>query len=774
MRSVFLVVASAAVALAGDPAVEFDSSIKPVLLQNCAACHNPAAAKGPAPFLKATHVSDMDKARGLWRNVSTQLRNRTMPPRDSKLAEEDRLRIASWIDGRLKATACNAGDFAGPAVSRRLNRREYHNTVRDLLGVDYEVTAMLPADGTGGAGFDTNGETLYIPPLLLERYMEAAQVLLDRVIVTPITNRTFSIAANPSVSLPVYLEGAYTITVAFESPTETQVQLGFKIDGAEVGAVGNYRRGINNAKPRPGPAILRLQLNLTRGTHTIGVAPVAAGEGIRFLTLNVTQRPEPPSPEKRASHYRLFGLEPGDVPAQPRKTAQEMLEGFLPRAFRRPVTRAEVDRFLTIYDRAAERGDPFEERMKLVLKSVLVWPDFLFRMESKHAEPGIHPLTQHELATRLSYFLWATAPDEKLMRLAEDQRLQDPATLTAQVDRMLDNPRSRKFISSFIGQWLGTQDIGGRVVPLLTELQSYYTPETSADLRAQPVLLMDRIISENRSLLELLTADYTHLTARLAKFYQLEQSFPDLSDSEFRVVKWPDDRRAGLLGLGGVLAMTSRYKETSPVLRGAWALDTLLGTPVPPPPPDVPELKSDGPAKQMTMRDKLAVHRANPTCAACHRLMDPIGFGLENFDWMGRWRDRGENGAPVDASGELPSGEKFNSPQELRAALIGRKSEFVSNLTARMLGYALGRSLQDGDDCTVQRIVSKLEGDGYRARTLLREIVLSLPFRNTQGGAITAEPVMSKRMLSITELNARKQDDASHNNLVKDVKLPQK
>ncbi|HWB98311.1 MAG TPA: DUF1592 domain-containing protein [Bryobacteraceae bacterium] len=750
-----------------DPAREFTTTIRPVLAQNCGACHNPAAPKGPAPFLKAETIAGLDQNRGLWHRVSAQLRNRTMPPRDSKLAEADRIRIASWIDGRLRATACTVGDYAGPAITRRLNRREYHNTIRDLFGIDYEVTAILPADGTGGAGFDTNGETLYIPPLLMERYMEAAQQILDRTIVTPPLNAVFDLSA--PVSLPIYVDSAYDVVVAYESPAEDAVRLVLKVDGADVGGLNNVRRRINHAKPVPGPAIARLQINLGRGTHVLTVVPVAAGDGLKLAKLTITQKADPPTPELRASHYRLFGLQPGEQPGQPRKAARQLLAAFLPKAFRRPVEPAEIDRFLALYDRAAERGDPYEECVKLTLRAVLVWPDFLFRIEQKHPEPGIAPISSYELATRLSYFLWATAPDDQLLRLAEAGRLEDPKVLVAQVDRMLDDSRSREFLNSFIGQWLGTQDIGGRVVPLLTELQSYYTPQTAADLRAQPVLLMDRLIGENRSLLELLNGDYTYLTERLAKFYELEDQVKGLSNTRFTLVKWPDDRRAGLLGLGGVLAMTSRYKETSPVLRGAWVLDTLLGTPVPPPPPNVPELKNDAVAQKMTMRQKLAAHRANPACASCHRLMDPIGFGLENFDWMGRWRDKEENGAPVDASGELPSGAKFRGPQELRAALLEDKSQFVRNLTARMLGYALGRSLQDGDDCTVQRIVGKLEQDGYRARTLIHQIVLSIPFRNTQGGAVRTEPVLTKRTLDISSLNARKQDAASHNNLVKDL-----
>ena len=428
-----------------------------------------------------------------------------------------------------------------------------------------------------------------------------------------------------------------------------------------------------------------------------------------------------------------------------------------------------------MYDRAAERGDPYEERIKLMLKAVLVWPEFLFRIEQKHTEPGIYPLSQYELATRLSYFLWSTMPDEPLIRLAEQGRLQDPKVLMAQVDRMLDDSRSRTFFNSFVGQWLGTQDIGGRVAPLLTEIQSYYTPDVAADLRAQPVLLFDRILGEDRSLLELLNANYTHLTARLAKFYQIEDQVKVPDDNEFHLMEWPDNRRAGIIGLGGVLAMTSRYRETSPVLRGAWALETLLGTPVPPPPPDVPPLSaSAGDGVKLHIREQLQRHRADPSCAACHKMMDPIGLGLENFDWMGRWRDKETDGTPIDAKGELPSGEKFNGPVELRAALLDRKEDFIRNLTGRVLGYALGRSLQDGDSCTVQRLVQTLEKDNYRARTLIRQIVLSVPFRNTQGGAVASGPVITQKSLDISGLNAMKQDAASHLNQVKPEKIAPK
>lgn len=779
MKRIYQGVALCLLSLASQPSTaqsnassDFSGKIRPVLMENCSACHSPTKAKGPA-FLKATTSAEIQTDRGLWRNVAAQLRNRTMPPTDSKITEDQRLEVSSWIENRLRQTACDAGDAAGAAVTRRLNRREYRNTIRDLLGLDLEINTILPADGTGGAGFDTNGETLYIPPVLMERYLEAAQQILDRVIVTPQLSRIFTEGEmkrgeSPRefiVQIPSYLDGAYDVAMAFEGGGP-QTKLALKLNGADAGPLVVQPRRIVAGKPVPGPSLARLQLNLSRGSHALTL--ITDESVTKIVRFSIIQKQEVSSPEKRASHYRLFGMEPGEQPVQPEKAARRILENFLPKAFRRPVKPQEVERFMAMYRRAAERSDPYEERVKLALKAVLVYPEFLFRVEEKHTQPGLYPLGQYELATRLSYFLWSTLPDDELLRLAAGGRLQDPKILAAQVDRMLDDSRSRAFTGSFVGQWLGTQDLGGRVVPLLTELQSYYTPEVAADLRAQPVLLMDRILGEDRSLLELLTADYTHLTRRLAKYYQIEDQVPGLNDTEFKLAQWPDNRRAGILGFGGVLAMTSRYKETSPVLRGAWVLETMLGTPVPPPPPDVPPLKTDEEAgAKLGMREKLTQHRANAACATCHRLMDPIGFGLENFDWMGRWRDKEADNTPVDASGELPSGEKFKGVVELRQALLNRKEEFIRNLTGRMLGYALGRSLQDGDDCTVQRIVQDLQKNNYPARTLIREIVLSVPFRNTQGGAVHIDPVISKRSLDISNLNALKQDAASHNNQVK-------
>ncbi len=661
-----------------------------------------------------------------------------MPPVDSKLAEEDRLRVATWVENELRRTACQVGDYAGTTGIRRLNRREYHNTVRDVLGVDFDVALIFPADGTGGAGFDTNGDTLYTPPVLMERYMEAAQQILDRVIVSTPLSRTFSEkhalaqGGEFTVSFPVYQTADYDVKTLMVLNT-TSARPSLKVDGVAAGKLG----GRPAAEGRP--LILRQTVHLTRGEHTLTV--VAADMAAELANLTVDQRPEVASPEKRALHYRLLGMEPGEEPVRPREAAVRTLASFLPKIFRRPVEQADIDTFMKLYDRAAERGDPYTERMKLALRGVLVHPDFLFRIEKRDTTTGIHPVTQYELAARLSYFLWSTVPDEELTRLASQGRLQDKAVLATQVDRMLDDPRSRAFADTFVGQWLGTQDLGGRAAPLLTELQGYYTPDVAADLRVEPILLFHHVVSENKPLLDLLNADYSFLNERLVRFYQLEEKLGDVRGPAFRLVHWPDSRRAGVLGMGSVLALTSHYSQTSPVLRGAWVLETMLGTPVPPPPPNVPPLDNDRKTRELTVRQKLERHRADPTCSACHKLMDPIGFALENFDWMGRWRDKESNGQELDISGTLPSGERFSGPVELRQALMGRKDEFLRHLTGKTLGYALGRSLQDGDSCTVEHMAEALKKDGYRARTLIREVVLSTPFRNTQGGVVHSDPV---------------------------------
>jgi len=763
----FAAMVTVCIPIFAEGAGEFSQTIKPVLSQNCATCHNPNNPKNRINFLKANTEADVSTNRGLWHDVAAQLRNRTMPPVESKLTETDRLRVSNWIDDRLRETACEGGEYAGAVAVRRLNRREYHNTIRDLLGVDFNVSELFPADGTGGAGFDTNGETLFIPPLMMERYLEAAQQILDRAIVTPDLSASYTAArlippvadetqarelvvgGEVSVAQSIYLDGNYDVRVTVGG-AEQKGRLMLKVDGGTAvrlkAVPGRVFPGAAVQKGMARPPVYAVQVHLARGLRMLSLLSEEAPSQIASVAIQ--QKAAPLAPERLALHYRLLGTEPGSEPLRDRKAAERILRTFLSKAYRRPVDATDGMPLLTLYDRAAKRGDPFEERMKLALKAALVGPDFLFKMEHRGEKPGIYPLGQYELATRLSYFLWSTMPDDELTGLAAQGKLQDPQVLTAQVDRMLDDPRSSTFASTFIGQWLGTQDVGGRAAPMITELQAFYTPPVAADLRAEPVLIFERILGENRSVLELLTADYTYMTDRLVKFYQLEKEFKDFHSDQPKLVQWPDERRAGILQSGAVMAMTSHYRQTSPVLRGAWVLDTILGTPVPPPPPNVPALEAvkclencaETAKTAVGMRGRILAHRANPSCSACHNLMDPIGFALEKFDWTGRWRDKEFDGSVIDTTGVLPSGEKFDGPMELRKVLLDKKDEFLRHFTGKVLGYALGRSLQDGDSCTVQHMADTLAKDNFRARTMMREVVLSTAFRNSQGGAVVMTP----------------------------------
>ena len=457
-----------------------------------------------------------------------------------------------------------------------------------------------------------------------------------------------------------------------------------------------------------------------------------------MVSLDVDQSKVEPSLAKRAAHFRLFGTEPGETILEPRAEASRLLRHFLTRAFRRPLARADLEAFLALFDRSAQRGDPFEESIRIALKAALVSPDFLYRVERVPDTPGMHPLSSHELATRLSYFLWGTMPDPELTFLAETNRLQDDETLKSQFERLIDHPRSRFFARTFIGQWLGTKDVGGRVAPTLNEIQHFYTPQIAADMREEPVLLFQRMLREDRSLLEFISADYTYLTERLAGHYGMPEA---VRGNSFQLVPVSGGQRGGLLGLGAVQAMNSDYKRSSPVLRGVWVLDVLLGTRIPAPPPNTPPLETNDEGHGgISLRETLSRHRSDTSCAACHDLIDPIGFGLENYDWLGRWRDLDDDGRPVDASGALPSGETFDGPAELRQVLLGRQDDLVRHVAGKILGYALGRGVTDSDHCTIERLVQRIAPANFGARSLAREIVLSVPFRHVQAPMGDAAP----------------------------------
>ncbi|PQO45297.1 hypothetical protein C5Y93_15195 [Blastopirellula marina] len=733
-----------ALALEPEAPNHFEQHIRPLVEQYCVACHDPEDPNSHVDFLKAQSTADLQQHRGIWASVSAQLRNRTMPPPDEEQpSENERLEVATWIDDHLRATACQLGPYAGNVTTRRLNRLEYENTIRDLVGPELGFDETFPTDGGGGEGFNNNGETLFLPPMLMERYVEAAQQILDAAIITPKLSEVLEgedfLPSTPSseskvraiepgqqitAGVVIYVAGDYELSVDTINDSQEASKLVLKLDGLPAD------RFPLDAKYKEQSFSTTVRLN--RGFHALAVRNPKEQPSVGVRRLKVKEvgirRPD----KAQQFHDRLFQAEDGKYERN-REAAEKLIRRFTSQAFRRPVSDDELQPFLSLYDRAAQRDDPYEERIKLALKGVLISPHFLFRIENVPESKSITPITDYELATRLSYFLWSSMPDDRLFDLARAGKLHQTPVLKAEVRRMLQDEKADQFYATFTGQWLGTKEVGGSISPVSGQFRDVYSSELAADFRAEAIQMVAYMIRENRSILEFLDADYCFVNQRLAKHYGL----PKVKGSQLRKVSVDNGQRGGLFGLGGVHMVTSYPQRTSPVLRGAWVLETLLGTPVPSPPADVPALPKKANSKaKLTFRQQLEKHRDNAACAACHDLIDPIGFGLDNYDIFGRWRDKTENGKPVDATGKLPSGQTFEGPSELKQILLARRQEFTRHLSRKVLGYALGRSLEDPDSCTIESLVTELENNDYRFQTLLESIVVSTPFRNRQRAAV--------------------------------------
>jgi hypothetical protein len=410
--------------------------------------------------------------------------------------------------------------------------------------------------------------------------------------------------------------------------------------------------------------------------------------------------------------------------------ARRVLEEFLPRAFRRAVAADEITPYLDLFRLARAQSRTFEDAIARPLIAVLLSGDFLFRREPANLSGSQRLVDHYSMASRLSYFLWGTMPDGLLLDLAEQGKLQHADVLQWQVERMLRSPKSHDFAKRFVEQWLSTRDLGRSVRPDSGLFPEYEDQEIQSDIRYQPIMFFQELLVKDLSLLNLIDSRFTFVTRKLMRHYSLPGNLarPDTAGMPQRFELPDGSDRGGLLGMAAILAVSSHPHRTSPVLRGKWLLESILGTPPPPPPPDVPELKQEPGKETATLRELLSEHRRNPACAGCHNRIDPLGFALENYDVLGRWRTT-DAGKPIDAEGELLDGTRFNGPIELKRVLMDRKDLFIRHLTTKMLGYALGRGLTLQDSCTVDAIVEQLERNDYSAQTLIREIVFSVPFR---------------------------------------------
>jgi hypothetical protein len=697
----------------------YQSDILPFLKTHCFACHGDGKKKAGLSFDKYADDAGVLADRKTWDTVRQMLKAREMPPPDRpppKPAEVEA--VTKAIQGLFDRHDSTAPPNPGRVTIRRLNRVEYNNTIRDLVGIDFKPADDFPADDVG-YGFDNIGDVLSVSPLLLEKYLAAAETILDRAIIiadppTP-AKRVYDTIRTPSTRAATELGK----TVSFDEGTY-RVRWKLAGDGARA-MLRVMGKDVKEIEVN-GPTEVEERVAVKPGTGRVGVVLLNT-DGKRTLHLKGVEVEGPfdaPPVAYPEPHRRLMAHTPG---LPPREAAREIVTRFAARAFRRPVKPAEVERCLALYDAVEKKGHRFELRVRAALYRVLVSPHFLFRVEldPDNATPrAAYPVSEYELASRLSYFLWNSMPDDELFSLAAKGLLRE--NLPAQVRRMVKDPKSASFLHGFAEQWLTLRKLD------LASPDPTLFPEFTAALRQamvrESLLFFETLVREDRSVTDLLDADFTFVNGPLARHYGI----PGVSGNEFVRVKLPPTR-VGLMTQGSLLTLTSNATRTSPVKRGKFVLEQLLNTPPPPPPPelDIPELEDQKELKG-TLRQQMEQHRANAICASCHQRMDPIGFAFEHFGLTGAWRDQ-DAGAAIDASGVLPDGRKFDGPAGLVKLMKADQEAFVRCVAEKMLTYALGRGLEPYDRRAVNRIVEAMKKENDRFSVLLTEIILSDPFQ---------------------------------------------
>jgi mono/diheme cytochrome c family protein len=810
--------------LVGGAAVMFSTSVYPqqtpdavstaasqqaIVTRYCVTCHNDRAKTGGLS-LETLSIAAVGEHPEVWEKVVQKVHANLMPPPDRPRPDGTTLKnLVSYLEMSLDRAADAKPDPGRTEALHRLNRAEYRNAVRDLLALDIDVAAMLPADDVS-YGFDNIAGVQRMSPTLMERYLAAAQKISSVAVgASPRAATTETFLVPPELQQNDRLEalpfgtrggtllrytfprdGTYSVRVQLtryagasfdEVPVFDEPQrLELSVDGTPVHvfelspAAHTEGRGYSGANRRGLDADWHVRFPAKAGPREVALAFLNRTPALLENLLEPFQRPAPGGPNgyyttQKGAYLRSVEISgpydatgPGDTPSRqrifvcrPNSTASEstcakqILSSLARRAFRRPVGDADLQTVLTLYREGRAERD-FELGIERAVEGLLVSPEFLYRIERDPAavrlkaettgvgaatsvvsgfsrtvgRNDIYRISDLELASRLSFFLWSSIPDDSLLAAASAGKLRNPEALEQQVRRMLADSRAEALVTNFVGQWLFLRNLP-TVLPD-PKRESDFDEDLRQGLRRETELFAGSILREDRSVLELLTANHTFVNERLAKHYGI----PHIRGPRFRRVERRDDRRRGLLGQGSVLAVTSFPHRTSPVVRGKWILENLLGTPLPPPPPDVPALeeKPNPGDEEKSMRVRIAEHRANPRCASCHATMDPLGLSLENFDMVGRWRDVDEALVPIDASGTLPDGTKFDGPAGLRAVLTSDPDRFVRTVTEKMLTYALGRGLEHYDMPAVRKIVRDAARNKYRASSLIVGIVNSRPF----------------------------------------------
>jgi mono/diheme cytochrome c family protein len=766
------------------------ADIQPILGKYCATCHSDRLKTGGLSLASADPAQIGDHPE-LWEKVVRKLEAGAMPPAgaprpDAATYQTVRMAIERELDQAAKARP-NPGKLP---LLHRLTRTEYQNTIRDLLAVDalpkeMDYSLLLPPDNAS-SGFDNIADLLFVSPTTMERYLDAARKISRLAIGDPrmplmvntyrlpghlpqdqrIDELPFGTRGGIGVRSTFPLDGEYAIKIELAGFAREPHQVEVSVDGERVqlltigdqpaqgGGRGTPPARAGGGRGRGANRTLELRTTIHAGPRLVGVTFIEHSEARDESTVRPRLRSRGPlpaiasvtisgpyngaAPTDTPSRRRIFVCRPDaatDAPA----CAKRVLLTLARRAYRRPATAADLDDLMPFYTAGFREGG-FDTGIERALDRILVSPQFLFRIERDpvHAEPGTpYRISNLELASRLSFFLWSSIPDEELLTAAEQGKLSDPAVLEAQVRRMLGDTRAESLVTNFAAQWLYLRDIDNKKPDEL--LFPDFDESLRQAFRRETDLFLDSILRGNHSVLDLLSANYTFANERLARHYGI----PHVKGSYFRRVTLPDDSpRRGLLGQGSILTLTSYANRTSPVLRGKWILENLLSSPPPPPPPNVPALKTEGkePGKKLSMREAMIQHRANPACASCHARMDPLGFAMENFDAIGRWRDQDE-GTPIDASGVLPDGTHFDGPAGLEKALLAHPEQFVHTVAEKLLMYAIGRNVQYFDAPAVRAIVRDAASTHYSFASLVLGVVRSAPFQmRTAHGDEKAEP----------------------------------
>jgi len=764
------------------------AATRDLLAHYCTDCHNTTDFTAEL-VIEPRDLEKIASDPAHWEKVVRKLRTEEMPPDGPRPQHEQYLRAAAYLEEQLDAAAAAAPQPGDVPAFRRLTRTEYRNAIRDLLALDglpaeLDFELLLPADNAA-SGFDNIADLLFVSPVVMERYIAAAQKI-SRLAVGDlrapvmvnihqlseqlpqderVDGLSFGTRGGLGVQTYLPLDAEYVVELETAAAVEEPHEIELSIDGARVASATVLTPERRPGVPRRSSEQVTFRAPLTAGPHLVGITFVERSEALDESVTRGRMRGRGTMPAIAMATIRgpYAATGPGDTPSRSRiftckpsspaedagrdargratqgavaeaTCADQILRGLAHKAYRRQPTDADVGDLMPFYEMGRAESN-FDTGIQFALERLLVSPQFLYRVEREPTEPGAHPVSDVELASRLSFFLWSSIPDDELLAVAENGTLRKPEVLRAQVQRMLADARSQAMVTNFAAQWLFLRDVAIKDPDIF--LFPDHDPSLRAALERETELFVDSVFRSGGSVLDLLTAKHTFLNERLAKHYGI----PHVQGSYFRRVELgPETHRAGLLGQGSILTVTSYAARTSPVLRGKYVLDNLLASPPPPPPPDVPSLatedKIDG--APLTLREAMVRHRADPVCAGCHAKMDPIGFALEHFDAVGRWRDD-DAGMAIESKSELTDGRVIDGPEGVQTFLTSRPELFVSALTEKLMMYALGRNVQYYDAPAVRAVVHAAAERNYEFSAIVEGIVASVPFQMRAGPAATEE-----------------------------------